>query len=200
MNALARKRLFDLALLLPLLPLFAAAVGALALGVLLFDGRPIFFTQPRVGRDRRVFQVFKLRTMTCEPDAKDRRPTRFGRFLRQRGLDELPQLLVNVLRGDMSLVGPRPLTEADADRLVAEHPPFAARFTVPPGLTGLAQICLAQGSALTAALDAAYAERRTAVLDLQILLRTAWMNLVGKRRGALRSELPLVRPRLSSWP
>lgn len=195
MSALARKRAFDLALLLPLVPLFALAVGALACGVWLCDGRPIFFGQPRIGRGRRVFHILKLRTMTCEPDPAARRPTRFGRFLRQRGLDELPQLLVNVLRGDMSLVGPRPLTAADAERLVAEHPPFARRFDVPPGLTGLAQVCLAQGSALTAELDAAYAEHRSARLDLQILVRTAWMNVVGKRRGALRSRLPLVRPR-----
>jgi len=195
MSGLSRKRAFDLALLLPLLPLFALLVGALACGVWLCDGRPIFFAQPRVGRGRRIFQILKLRTMTCEPDPAARRPTRFGRFLRQHGLDELPQLLVNVLRSDMSLVGPRPLTPADAERLVAEHPPFARRFDVPPGLTGLAQVCLAQGSALTAALDAAYAERRSALLDLQLLLRTAWMNLVGKRRGALRVPPPLVRPR-----
>lgn len=200
MSALARKRAFDLALLLPLVPLFAVAVGALACGVLLCDGRPIFFAQPRIGRDRRVFHILKLRTMTCEPDPAARRPTRFGRFLRLRGLDELPQLLVNVLRGDMSLVGPRPLTAADAERLIAEHPPFARRFDVPPGLTGLAQVYLAQGSALTAALDAAYAEQRTALLDLRILLRTAWMNLVGKRRGALRTTLPIGRPRHLSWP
>lgn len=196
MSPLARKRAFDLALLLPTLPLFAAVTGVLALGVWLFDGRPIFFGQPRVGQGRRVFHIVKLRTMTCEADPAERRPTRFGRFLRQRGLDEIPQLLVNVLRGDMSLVGPRPLTEADAARLVAEHPPFAGRFDVPPGLTGLAQVCLAQGSALTAALDAAYAEERSATLDLRILVRTAWMNVVGKRRGALRSELPITRPRV----
>lgn len=191
----ARKRALDLALLLPTLPLFALVTAALALAVRVCDGRPVFFYQPRVGRERREFAIVKLRTMTCEADPAARRPTRLGRFLRQRGLDELPQLLVNVLRGDMSLVGPRPLTAADAARLVAEHPPFAARFAVPPGLTGLAQVCLAQGSALTAALDAAYAERRSAVLDLKILLRTAWMNLVGKRRGALRVALPIVRPR-----
>ena len=200
MSALARKRAFDLALLLPLVPLFALAVGALACGVWVCDGRPIFFTQPRIGQGRRLFHIVKLRTMTCEPDPAARRPTRFGRFLRQRGLDELPQLLVNVLRGDMSLVGPRPLTPADAERLIAEHPPFARRFDVPPGLTGLAQVCLAQGSALTAALDAAYAERRSALLDLRLLLRTAWMNLVGKRRGALRTTLPIGRPRHLSWP
>ena len=181
---MTRKRLFDLALLLPLVPLFAALTGLLALAVLLADGRPVFFRQPRVGRDRREFTVWKLRTMTCEPELAARRPTRLGAWLRQRGLDELPQLF-NVLRGDMSLVGPRPLTPTDAARLCALHPPFAARFAAAPGLTGLAQVCLAQGVALTGELDAAYVRSRSAALDLKILLRTTWMNLVGKRRGAL---------------
>jgi lipopolysaccharide/colanic/teichoic acid biosynthesis glycosyltransferase len=180
-----RKRALDLALLLPLVPLFAAVTGLLALAVLLADGGPAFFHQPRAGQDQRPFTVWKLRTMTTEPDPKDRRPTRFGAWLRQRGLDELPQLW-NVLRGDMSLVGPRPLTPADAARLCAAHPPFAARFAVAPGLTGLAQVCLAQGPALTGKLDAAYVRTRSARQDLKLLLRTAWMNLVGKRRGALR--------------
>lgn len=186
---MTRKRLLDLALLLPLVPLFAGLVGALALVVLIVDGRPVFFAQPRVGVGGRPFTVWKLRSMTTEPDPEDRRPTRLGQRLRQRGLDELPQLL-NVLLGDMSLVGPRPLTPADATRLTALHPPFAARFAVPPGLTGLAQVYLAQGVALTSELDAAYVRTRTATLDLQILLRTTWMNLVGKRRGALRRSAP----------
>ena len=182
---MTRKRLLDLTLLLPLVPLFAAVTGLLALAVLLADGRPVFFHQTRVGQGQRPFTVWKLRTMTTEPDPRDRTPTRLGAWLRQRGLDELPQLW-NVLRGDMSLVGPRPLTPADATRLCAAHPPFAARFAVAPGLTGLAQVCLAQGPALTGQLDAAYVRTRSAALDLKLLLRTAWMNLVGKRRGALR--------------
>ena len=93
----------------------------------------------------------------------------------------------------MSLCGPRPLTPADGERLTAAYPPFARRFAVPPGLTGLAQICQAQGPELTAELDAAYVARQSAAMDLKILLRTTWMNLVGKRRGALRIALPLCR-------
>ncbi|MEZ4452289.1 MAG: sugar transferase [Nannocystaceae bacterium] len=186
------KRILDLALLLPLVPLFAAAIGGLALVVLVADGRPIFFRQPRLGAHERRFGILKLRTMTTEADPRDRRPTRLGAWLRQRGLDELPQLW-NVLCGDMSLVGPRPLTPADGERLSAAYAPFRRRFAVPPGLTGLAQICQAQGVELTAELDAAYVARQSAVMDLQILLRTTWMNLVGKRRGALRAPLPLVR-------
>lgn len=181
---MTRKRLLDLALLLPLVPLFLAVTGLLALAVLVADGRPLFFRQPRVGIHRRPFTVWKLRTMTCEAEVAARRPTRFGQWLRLRGLDELPQLF-NVLRGDMSLVGPRPLTPTDAARLCDLHPPFAARFAAAPGLTGLAQVCLAQGVAMTGRLDAEYIARRSAALDLKILLRTTWMNLVGKRRGAM---------------
>jgi lipopolysaccharide/colanic/teichoic acid biosynthesis glycosyltransferase len=186
------KRALDLALLLPLAPLFAGLIGVLGLVVLVGQGRPIFFRQPRVGVGGRRFGILKLRTMTTEADPKDRRPTPLGRWLRQRGLDELPQLF-NVLVGEMSLVGPRPLTPADAERLSAAYPPFRRRFEVPPGLTGLAQICQAQGPELTAELDHAYVRKQSAAMDLMILLRTAWMNAVGKRRGALRSHLPWVR-------
>jgi lipopolysaccharide/colanic/teichoic acid biosynthesis glycosyltransferase len=180
---LTRKRIFDLLLLLPLLPGIAAAVLLLAALVLWGDGRPVFFSQPRVGRKGRPFRIWKLRTMTCEPDAAQRRPTRLGGWLRQRGWDEVPQLY-NVLLGDMSLVGPRPLTPKDAERLAQAHEAFAARLEVPPGLTGLSQVCLARGAALTARLDAHYARHRTVAMDLSLLLRTAWMNVVGKRAGA----------------
>ncbi len=175
-------RLLDLALLLPLVPAFAVVIGALAAVVWLTDGRPLFFSQPRVGRSRRPFRIWKLRTMTTDADVSQRRPTRLGAWLRHRGLDELPQLF-NVLRGDMRLVGPRPLEPKDADRLVAQHGPFAARFDVPPGLTGLAQVCQAQGVQLTARVDAEYARSRSTSLDLSILIRTAFMNVVGKTRG-----------------
>lgn len=175
-------RVLDLVLLVPLTPFFGALVGALAIVVWLADGRPIFFSQPRVGRHRRPFRIWKLRSMTTEAEVSQRRPTRVGAWLRHRGLDELPQL-ANVLVGDMRLVGPRPLEPRDAERLVAQHPPFAQRFEVPPGLTGLAQVCQAQGVELTARLDAEYARTRSGWLDLSILLRTALMNVVGKRRG-----------------
>ena len=177
------KRLFDLALVLATAPVWAPVIGVLALAVWLDDGRPLFFRQERAGREREVFRIWKLRTMSCEPDARQRRPTRLGAWLRQRGLDELPQVL-NVFMGELSLVGPRPLALADAARLIAEHPPFAQRFGVRPGVTGLAQVSQARGAALTAKLDLEYARRRTASLDLSVLFRTVWINVVGKARGA----------------
>jgi len=177
------KRMFDLLLLLPTAPIYITVTGVLALVVLAVDGGPVFFLQSRIGLHGRRFRIFKLRTMTLHEDVKQRVPTRLGGWLRARGLDELPQLF-NVLLGDMSLVGPRPLTDDDATRLTALHAPFADRFQVPPGLTGLAQVCQARGATLTAQLDADYARRRSAWLDLRIIMRTAWINLVGKKRGA----------------
>ncbi len=176
------KRLLDLGLVLATAPLFLFVTAVLAMGVWVMDGRPIFFHQPRAGQDRRLYRIWKLRSMTLEPDPRRRRPTRFGGWMRQRGLDELPQLL-NVLKGDMSLVGPRPLMPEDVVRFVQQHPSFAARFDVPPGITGLAQVFGARGVTLTAQLDGDYARSRTVAMDLGILLRTLWINLVGKRRG-----------------
>jgi lipopolysaccharide/colanic/teichoic acid biosynthesis glycosyltransferase len=179
---LDRARALDLALLLPTLPLFLPAIGALALTARLAQGGPVWFLQERVGRGGRTFRVYKIRTMTTEPAPTQRTVTPLGAWLRLRGLDELPQLL-NVLKGDMRLVGPRPLTPADFDRLSAAHARFAERARVRPGLTGIAQACQSQGIAQTAALEAGYATHRSALLDVRILLRTAWMNVVGKRRG-----------------
>jgi lipopolysaccharide/colanic/teichoic acid biosynthesis glycosyltransferase len=183
----ASKRWLDFGLVLLAAPFWAPIVGALALAVLISDGRPVFFPQPRVGRRDRRFIIWKLRSMTCDPNVAQRLPTALGGWLRHHGLDELPQLL-NVLYGDMSLVGPRPLEPADVARLAQQCPAFANalpdRQRLRPGLTGMAQVCNARGPALTAALDAHYARQWTLRLDLAILVRTAWINLVGKRRGA----------------
>jgi lipopolysaccharide/colanic/teichoic acid biosynthesis glycosyltransferase len=178
-----RQRLFDLTLLFLCAPFLVVVIGGLALVAAIVDGRPIFFRQARLGRGRRTFYIWKLRSMSPEPDARLRRPTRFGGWMRERGLDEITQVL-NVLLGDMSLVGPRPQTPADAERQIAQHPAFAARYALRPGITGLAQVSGARGIALTARLDAEYGRTRGAVVDLVILFRTLWINVVGKRRGA----------------
>jgi lipopolysaccharide/colanic/teichoic acid biosynthesis glycosyltransferase len=185
-----RKRLLDLTLVLLTVPLWVTAVGLLALAVLLLDGRPVFFPQRRLGRHGRPFRIWKLRTMTTEEDPGLRRPTRLGQRLRLHGIDELPQIY-NVLRGDMSLVGPRPLVPEDVTRLAASCPGFSARLAQAPGLTGMAQVCGARGAAQTAALDLEYGRRWTLRLDLIILLRTVWINLVGKRRGRWSPRAPL---------
>jgi lipopolysaccharide/colanic/teichoic acid biosynthesis glycosyltransferase len=177
------KRALDLGLLLLASPVLFPVTAAVAFTSLCFQGRPLFFLQPRLGKGRAPFRIWKLRTMTTEAEVAQRRPTPFGGWLRQRGLDELPQLF-NVLLGEMSLVGPRPLTDGDATRLERGCPRFEERFAVAPGLTGLAQVYQARGAELTARIDAHYAAHRSAWLDVRVLLRTAWINLVGKRRGA----------------
>ena len=179
------KRALDLALLLPTLPVYGSVIVALAVRVM--DGAPVFFVQERLGRGGARFRCPKLRTMSTEADPTRRRPTRLGRWLRERGLDELPQLY-SVLRGDMSLVGPRPLTAADFERLVARRPPYAERLGAQPGITGLAQVCMARGAERAGRLDAAYVRCRSAWLDLRILITTTTMNLVGKSRAAWRAE------------
>jgi lipopolysaccharide/colanic/teichoic acid biosynthesis glycosyltransferase len=187
----ALDRVLGLCLLVVLLPLIA--IVALAVRVSL--GPPVFFRQRRVGRDDRVFDVYKFRTMgqdrrrghapvpedrrrTHKSDA-DPRHTRVGRFLRKWSLDELPQLW-NVVRGDMSLVGPRP----ELVDVVARYEPWQdLRHTVKPGLTGLWQVS-SRGAGmmhLHTDVDLEYIETMGPLTDLKILLLTLPATL--RRRG-----------------
>lgn len=136
------KRLFDLTLGLAALVLLSPLLAALTLAVRLKLGSPVFFRQARPGLGRKPFTLVKFRTMTDARDANGYllpdavRLTRFGRFLRSSSLDELPELW-NVLRGDMSLVGPRPLLMSYLERYTPEQ---ARRHEVRPGITGWAQV------------------------------------------------------------
>lgn len=168
------KRLMDLAVALPALvvtlPLQAVVAGTVRLTM----GRPVLFRQQRPGLHGAPFELVKFRTMT-EPTGADTlhstaRVTRLGAVLRATSIDELPSLW-NVVRGDMSLVGPRPLLMAYLDRYTPEQ---ARRHEVRPGVTGLAQI--SGRNAVTwderLALDVRYVEERSLRLDLSILLGT----------------------------
>ena len=156
--------------------------AATAVVVLAAHGRPVLFRQARPGKDAKVFELVKFRTMR-HPDATHvtdaERLTRVGRFLRATSLDELPTLW-NVLRGDMSLVGPRPLLVAYLDRYTPEQ---ARRHEVRPGVTGLAQVsgrnAISWDERL--ALDVAYVDNHTLLGDLQILVRT--LTSVLRREG-----------------
>ena len=123
---LERKRLFDIVGAIGGLAAFAPVMAVIAVAILIEDGRPILFRQERLGRARRAFTIVKFRSMRGE------RVTRVGRILRSTGLDELPQFL-NILRGDMSAVGPRPLTEADVRRLGWGAPRYDFRWRVLSG-------------------------------------------------------------------
>ena len=166
--------LFSFLALLLLSPLF----GILALLVRLKLGSPIFFTQDRPGRHEKIFRLMKFRTMTDARDAKGEllpdadRLTKFGSFLRSTSLDELPELL-NVLRGDMALIGPRPLLVRYLSWYTAEE---RHRHDVRPGLSGLAQVSGRNrlGWDQRLALDVEYVSRITFLGDLKIIGKTLW--------------------------
>ncbi|MFP4204399.1 MAG: sugar transferase [Opitutales bacterium] len=137
---------------------------------LLSHGRPIFFRQERAGLRERPFSILKFRTMRTGAGSDDERLTRWGRFLRSTSLDELPELW-NVLRGDMALVGPRPLPTAYLPRYSKTQ---ARRHEVRPGMTGWAQVNGRNGLSWERQfeLDTWYVDHRSFLLDLKILVLT----------------------------
>jgi lipopolysaccharide/colanic/teichoic acid biosynthesis glycosyltransferase len=182
------KRSFDVAGALGGLLFFAPAMAATAMAILLEDGRPILFRQQRLGHRRRPFTMLKFRSM------RDGRVTRVGRVLRATGLDELPQF-VNILRGELSAVGPRPLTSADAERLGWSDSAHDFRWSVPPGLTGLAQIVGTRAARQALFLDRRYIEGRSLLLDLRLIALSFAVNALGKklmRRLLLRRHAPIA--------
>ena len=178
------KRFFDIVIALLVLILLSPLYAVLAVAVRVKLGSPVLFCQDRPGKDGKIFRLYKFRTMTDERDANGDllpdyvRLTKFGQFLRAASLDELPEFF-NVLKGDMSLIGPRPL-------LVQYLPLYSEtqrhRHDVRPGLTGLAQC---SGRNLLSweerfALDVEYVQRVSFVLDVSIVFRTVF--------GVLRHE------------
>jgi sugar transferase (PEP-CTERM system associated) len=189
------KRVFDLGVSLALLLLALPVMAATALAIRLESRGPVIYRQERVGRGGRVFTVLKFRSMSqdAEKDGKarwaqsdDPRVTRVGRFIRKTRIDELPQL-VNVLRGDMSFVGPRPERPAFVDELAKKIPYYGVRHSVKPGVTGWAQVRLAYGASVEDAVrklenDLYYVKNHSLFLDLLILLET--VRVVLFREGA----------------
>jgi sugar transferase EpsL len=178
---LAVKRALDIAVSLLWLILLSPLLGLIALAVRLTMGYPVLFRQRRPGLHGRPFTIYKFRTMTDARGAQgnllpdERRLTRLGLFLRRTSLDELPELF-NVLRGNMSLVGPRPLLMRYLDRYTPEQ---MRRHQVRPGITGWAQV---NGrNAITwdqkFALDVWYVDHWSLRLDLKIIALTVWKVL-----------------------
>jgi lipopolysaccharide/colanic/teichoic acid biosynthesis glycosyltransferase len=192
------KRSIDLVMVLATIWLWGPLLVCLSVAVRLASGSPAWFVQERIGRDGRPFNVLKLRTMhTAMPPPPgsafvswtyrgDPRVTPIGRWLRRWRLDEIPQLL-NVLMGDMSLVGPRPETREVTEYLSAVLPNYARRLTVSPGLTGLCQVSQAylhfetmDQIAHKLELDLRYVERTSAWTDTKILLSTLRVLISGQ--------------------
>jgi len=170
------KRLLDVTFSATLLLLLAPMLFGIWALVCIAIGTPAFFRQERAGLYGKSFWLYKFRSMTDERDKNghllpdELRLTRFGRLLRRTSMDELPQLL-NVIKGEMSLVGPRPLYHFYVERY---SPTQKRRMDVKPGITGLAQINGRNAISWEAkfALDVDYVDRRNLILDLTILART----------------------------
>lgn len=179
------KRVLDILFSGLILALLSPLLAMLMLLVRINLGAPVFFRQKRPGLNGKIFTLIKFRTMTDAFDAEglplpdDQRLTRFGKFLRSTSLDELPEL-INVLKGEMSLVGPRPLLIEYLERYSPEQ---SRRHEVRPGITGWAQV---NGRNLTNwperfQYDVWYVDNHNLLLDLKILLLTIWKII--KREG-----------------
>ncbi|MEO0493730.1 MAG: sugar transferase [Actinomycetota bacterium] len=177
-----RKRLLDIAIACAGLPVLALAIPLVALGNLVGNRGSLLFRQDRVGKNGEVFRITKFRSMvgTDGPGTwtteSDPRITPFGRFLRRSHVDELPQL-VDVLRGSLSIVGPRPEQPHYVDELTSKLPFYELRHLVQPGLTGWAQIQHGYAASTTDALEKLqyefwYLRRQSMWLDLRIMART----------------------------
>jgi lipopolysaccharide/colanic/teichoic acid biosynthesis glycosyltransferase len=185
------NRAADAAIAGTALVLTSPLLGVAALAVKLEDGGPVLYRQTRVGKDGKDFELLKLRTMIVGAESQgagfavdegDSRITRAGAILRKLSLDELPQLW-NVLRGDMSMIGPRPTLRYQVEKYT---PHQRRRLDVKPGITGWAQI---HGRATLPwaeriELDVWYVEHRSPLLDLRILLRTPFALFGGTYKGA----------------
>ncbi len=173
------KRLFDFFVALAVLALIWPLLLLLALIVRCDSPGPVFYRQQRVGLNGKMFEIYKFRSMVSNADQlggyqtrrDDPRITSSGRWLRKTSLDELPQLL-NVLYGDMSLVGPRPDVPAQKEKYKAED--WQKRLSVRPGITGLAQASLRSAATREQrlALDLEYVESRSFLFDIRILIMT----------------------------
>lgn len=187
----ALKRAGDAALVVLASPLWVPVLLISWLAVRLLDGGPAVFTQERVGLNGVPFTMYKLRTMRLDAESDgpafaceaDSRVTRIGSFLRRTRLDELPQLL-NVLRGDMSIIGPRPEQAVFVRQFERSIPGYGYRHGVRPGITGLAQVNQGyvadeDGTVTKVRYDLEYISRACFLLDLRIALRTFLVLVTG---------------------
>ncbi|MEO8136541.1 MAG: TIGR03013 family XrtA/PEP-CTERM system glycosyltransferase [Betaproteobacteria bacterium] len=187
------KRMTDLVIATLLLILTAPLMAIAAAMIVIESGRPVIYRQTRVGRGGKHFTVLKFRSMMPNAesgtgaqwaDVNDPRVTRFGRLMRRTRLDELPQL-INVMRGEMSLIGPRPERPEFVALLTEKLPFYGVRHSVKPGITGWAQVLYTYGATVEQSMkkleyDLYYVKNHTLVLDLQIAFETVRVVLLGE--------------------
>lgn len=182
------KRIFEIVFSIAFLIVTFPVLLLIAIAIKLESKGPIFYRQERVGLHGKTFYVLKLRSMYTDAEKNgpqwaeknDPRVTRVGRFIRKTRIDEIPQL-INILRGDMSLIGPRPERPVFTERFAREIPGFKNRLTVKPGLTGWAQVNGGYDATPREKfeMDMYYIRNQSLALDMKILLRTVWVVLSG---------------------
>ena len=176
------KRMFDIIVSIVMIFLTIPFMLVAAIGTKIHDKGPVFYRQERITQDGKTFRLIKFRTMVVDAEKhsgpvlatdKDNRITRFGAFLRMTRIDELPQLF-NVLKGEMSIVGPRPERQFFIDEISKELPDFKQRLTVKAGITGLAQVSgkYSTQPADKLKFDLMYITNYSMILDIRILLQT----------------------------
>lgn len=188
---LGTKRVLDLVTIAAVLPFVAVIMAVTAVVIKLESSGSVFFWQKRVGMNGKTFNMMKFRSMTSDSEAKgsqfaqsnDMRVTRVGKFIRKFRIDELPQLW-NVVKGDMSIIGPRPEQESFVSEFNKTIPNYSLRHTVRPGITGLAQteqgyVADADGTVTKLKYDLYYIKNLSFMTDLQITLKTVYTILTG---------------------
>jgi sugar transferase (PEP-CTERM system associated) len=189
------KRIADLALSLTMLVLLAPVIVLMAIAIKLDSKGPVFFSQERIGENRKPYMVHKFRSMVSDAEAgtgpvwakaEDSRITRVGHFIRKWRIDEIPQLW-NILEGEMSFVGPRPEREHFIRELEEVIPYYGERFSVKPGLTGWAQVSYGYGASVEDAIeklnyDLFYIKNMSFLMDIMIIARTVKTVIFGHGR------------------
>jgi lipopolysaccharide/colanic/teichoic acid biosynthesis glycosyltransferase len=171
----ASKRLFDLAVAGAACVAIAPVLVGISAAIWLDDRRSPFLKEKRVGETRRPFTILKFSNVHEHPD------TRLGRWLRRTGIDELPQFY-NVCRGEMSIVGPRPVSESDVERLGWTESAHDWRFAAKPGITGLSQLLGGRSARASERLDRLYLKRQGPFFDGQLVALSVAVNVLGKHR------------------
>lgn len=169
------KRILDILFSFIALLVFAIPISVIAAMLAFKEKHAILFKQNRIGKNKSVFKILKFQTMVNEI------PTPTGRVLRKTGLDELPQF-INVLKGDMSIVGPRALTNFDIERLRWNDGYHAPRWNIKPGITGFAQLYGGQHRKTSWFWDSYYFKNNHVLIDVGIIMVSFLMNVFGKTR------------------
>jgi len=162
-------RFFALIILILLIPL------SILISLLIYfpSRKNIFFKQIRIGKDKTEFLIYKFKTM------ENNEITKIGRYLRKLGLDEIPQLL-NIIKNEMAFVGPRPLTEFDINRLSWNKKKYNHRWSVKPGITGIAQLTKICDANLSLKNDLYYVENKNFILDFKLIIKSFVVPFIGK--------------------